>query len=375
LSSGLRVVLVLGIVSLFGDFVYEGGRSVLPDYMRQLGMSALLVGSVLGFAELAGWLARPLGGLMADKTGRFSAIIRAGYAGLVVVPLMAFARDWLVLALLVLAERVLRGLRAPARDAMLARMRGSVGLGTAFGLHEFLDQFGATAGPLLAAVVLALYRNTGLALLSLLIPYLLLLIVLLRVPEYSEPPARLSHARPTRQVYLFSLVVGLNAAGLLPLPIILYLVSQAAGAGSWLVPAAYTVAMIVDAAVAPALGRAFDRLGPIVLAFSIALSAVPCLLVGENVSLLMISAGVLGVVISSQESIYRAMVAHLAKSSGLGSSYALYGLSLGGGGAAAGLVFGFMVDLGLGIPLLLSYSAAAQALALAIFFKAIRKSG
>ncbi|MEM2815546.1 MAG: MFS transporter, partial [Nitrososphaerota archaeon] len=286
MSSGLRVVLVLGIVSLFGDFVYEGGRSVLPDYMRQLGMSALLVGSVLGFAELAGWLARPLGGLMADKTGRFSAIIRAGYAGLVVVPLMAFARDWLVLALLVLAERVLRGLRAPARDAMLARMRGSVGLGTAFGLHEFLDQFGATAGPLLAAVVLALYRNTGLALLSLLIPYLLLLIVLLRVPEYSEPPQRLSRAKPTRQVYLFSLVVGLNAAGLLPLPIILYLVSQAAGAGSWLVPAAYTVAMIVDAAVAPALGRAFDRLGPIVLAFSIALSAVPCLLVGENVSLL-----------------------------------------------------------------------------------------
>ncbi|MEM3145894.1 MAG: MFS transporter, partial [Thermoproteota archaeon] len=129
MSSGLRVVLVLGIVSLFGDFVYEGGRSVLPDYMRQLGMSALLVGSVLGFAELAGWLARPLGGLIADKTGRFSAIIRAGYAGLVVVPLMAFARDWLVLALLVLAERVLRGLRAPARDAMLARMRGSVGLG------------------------------------------------------------------------------------------------------------------------------------------------------------------------------------------------------------------------------------------------------
>lgn len=359
--------MVLGVVSLLGDFVYEGGRSVLPDYMRQLGMSALLVGSVLGFSELAGWAARPLGGLVADRTGRFSTIIRVGYAGLIVVPLMALARDWLVLAFLVLAERVLRGLRAPARDAMLARMRGSVGLGTAFGLHELLDQFGATAGPLLAAVVLALYRDTALALLSLLIPYLFLLIILLRVPEYSEPPQRLSRARPTRQVYLFSLVVGLNAAGLLPLPIILYLVSRGVDSGSWLVPATYTLAMIVDAAAAMVLGRVFDRAGPRVLAPVMVLAVTPCLFVGGGIDLLLLAAGLVGVVIGAQESVFRAMVARLAVEGGIGGSYAVYGLAIGAGSAAAGLAYGLMVDLGLGLPYLLAYSIAAEALALIIF--------
>ncbi|GBC71457.1 hypothetical protein HRbin02_01240 [Candidatus Calditenuaceae archaeon HR02] len=372
MSKGLRVVLVLGVVSLLGDFVYEGGRSVLPGYMRQLGMGAFLVGSVLGFAEFAGWLARPLGGLVADKTGKFSSITKAGYAGLFVVPLMALARDWLALALLVFAERMLRGLRVPARDAMLARMRGSVGLGTAFGLHELLDQFGATAGPLLAAAVLALYRDTGLALLSLLIPYLFLLIALLRVPEYSEPPSqRLSRSGPTKRVYLFSLVVGLNAAGLLPLPIILYLVSLSVNSGSWLVPATYTLAMIVDAAAAIVLGRIFDRAGPRVLALMMVLATTPCLFVGEKIDLLLLAAGLVGVVVGAQESVFRAMVARLAVEGGIGGSYAVYGLAIGAGSAAAGLVYGLMVDLGLSLPYILTYSIATEASALIIFSRAI----
>jgi hypothetical protein len=52
--NGYRLVLLLGIISMLGDFVYEGGRSVLPDYMRQLGLDAVAVGSALGFAEFMG---------------------------------------------------------------------------------------------------------------------------------------------------------------------------------------------------------------------------------------------------------------------------------------------------------------------------------
>jgi len=53
-SRGLRAVVLIGLVSLFGDFVYEGGRSVVPDLMRQLGLTAVGVGLVVGVAELAG---------------------------------------------------------------------------------------------------------------------------------------------------------------------------------------------------------------------------------------------------------------------------------------------------------------------------------
>ncbi|MEM3053588.1 MAG: hypothetical protein QXJ47_04455, partial [Candidatus Caldarchaeum sp.] len=100
MSNGVRVILILGLVSLLGDFVYEGGRSVLPDYMRQLGMNAFTVGAALGVAELAGWAARPLGGLLADKTGKYSLIVKTGYAGLIVIPLMGFVPVWWLLVIL-----------------------------------------------------------------------------------------------------------------------------------------------------------------------------------------------------------------------------------------------------------------------------------
>ncbi|MCS7145098.1 MAG: MFS transporter [Aigarchaeota archaeon] len=372
-SRGLRVVLILGVVSMFGDFVYEGGRSVLPDFMRQLGMSAFLIGTVLGLSELAGWVARPLGGFVADRTGRLTTIVWIGYAGLIVVPLMAFAGSWYVLALLVFAERVLRGLRAPGRDAMLARLRSGLGLGMAFGIHELLDQLGATLGPLLAIIITALTQETRHVFLTLLIPYALLLATLTKLPRYSESPQTTPRARPPRKAALFSAAVGLNAAGLLPISIILYLVSQDAGAGSWLVPAAYTTAMVVDAAAAVLLGRAFDRAGPVVLAVTMILAVAPCLLVGLGVESLFLAAALVGVVISAQESVFRAMVAQLAADGGLGGSYAAYGLALGVGSAAAGLVYGLMVDLGLGALHLLAYSAAMQAAAVATLLKAIEK--
>ncbi|MEM4303433.1 MAG: MFS transporter, partial [Candidatus Caldarchaeum sp.] len=197
-SSGYRVILILGVVSLLGDFIYEGGRSIIPDYMRQLGMDALLVGASLGLAEFAGWAARPLGGLMADKTGKYASVIRAGYGGLLVIPLMAFAPSWWFVVVLAFAERVFRGMRIPARDALLARLKGKVGLGTAFGLHEFMDQVGATAGPLLAVAILALYNSTSTVFLYMFIPYLLLLISLIFIPRYSEPPRRLKQIKPSK---------------------------------------------------------------------------------------------------------------------------------------------------------------------------------
>jgi Major Facilitator Superfamily. len=368
--SGLRAVLLLGLVSMLGDFIYEGGRSVLPDYMRQLGMSAALVGTLLGLSELAGWLARPLGGVIADRTGRYSGVMRLGYGGLVVVPLIGLTSNWLAVSALVFAERVVRGLRIPPRDAMLSRLRREVGLGMAFGIHELLDQVGATAGPLAALLLIALLQQeTRQVFLWMLVPYLLLLLVLARVPEHRERVQREAQAEPPRRLLLYSAAAGLNVGGLLPLPVLLFLVSEAAGAGSWLVPAAYMVAMVVDAAVALPLGRAFDRLGPRILHAVVVLSVAPSLLLWRSVESLLLAALLVGVVMGAQESIFRAMVAQLAGGRSLGVSYATYGLFFGAGSALSGLAFGLMADLNLGIPYYASYSAAMQAASLAMLLK------
>jgi Major Facilitator Superfamily. len=372
--QGLKVVLLIGLVSLLGDAIYEGGRSVVPDLFRTMGLTAAGVGAIIGLAELGGWLARPVGGLLADRLGRADLIVRAGYAALFVVPLMALAPSWEVLAVLVFAERLSRGLRIPSRDAMLARLRGELGSGTAFGLHELLDQVGAAGGPLLIALGLLLHEGeVRTALLYSLIPYAALLFVLTKLPRYKVERSTDRGEYRGRSLRLYVLAASLNVAGLIPVQLLLYRISQVAGEGSWLIPAAYTLAMVTDAVAAPLLGRLYDRFGTSTIALAMLLSVTPPLFVTYSIEELLLASALAGVVIGAQESIYRAAVAELAGVMRIGTAYGLFGLGIGLGSAAAGLGFGWMMDLGLGRFHLLAYAAAFQTASILLLMRSGRK--
>ena len=372
--QGLKVVLLIGLVSLLGDAIYEGGRSVVPDLFRTMGLTAAGVGAIIGLAELGGWLARPVGGLLADRLGRADLIVRAGYAALFVVPLMALAPSWEVLAVLVFAERLSRGLRIPSRDAMLARLRGELGSGTAFGLHELLDQVGAAGGPLLIALGLLLHEGeVRTALLYSLIPYAALLFVLTKLPRYKVERSTDRGEYRGRSLRLYVLAASLNVAGLIPVQLLLYRISQVAGEGSWLIPAAYTLAMVTDAVAAPLLGRLYDRFGTSTIALAMLLSVTPPLFVTYSIEELLLASALAGVVIGAQESIYRAAVAELAGVMRIGTAYGLFGLGIGLGSAAAGLGFGWMMDLGLGRFHLLAYAAAFQTTSILLLMRSRRK--
>ncbi len=372
--QGLKVVLLIGLVSLLGDAIYEGGRSVVPDLFRTMGLTAAGVGAIIGLAELGGWLARPVGGLLADRLGRADLIVRAGYAALFVVPLMALAPSWEVLAVLVFAERLSRGLRIPSRDAMLARLRGELGSGTAFGLHELLDQVGAAGGPLLIALGLLLHEGeVRTALLYSLIPYAALLFVLTKLPRYTVERSADRGVYRGKSLRLYVLAASLNVAGLIPVQLLLYRISQVAGEGSWLIPAAYTLAMVTDAVAAPLLGRLYDRFGTSTIALAMFLSVTPPLFVTYLIEELLLASALAGVVIGAQESIYRAAVAELAGVMRIGTAYGLFGLGIGLGSAAAGLGFGWMMDLGLGRFHLLAYAAAFQTASILLLMRSRRK--
>ena len=82
--------------------------------------------------------------------------------------MIAYAPSWEVVVALYVADRVGKGLRAPARDVILAEVSESIGVGKGFGIHELLDQLGAFAGPLLVGFLLIMfnYKITYLALLA-----------------------------------------------------------------------------------------------------------------------------------------------------------------------------------------------------------------
>jgi hypothetical protein len=63
----MRFILMMGLVSLFGDMAYEGARSSTGAYMATLGASAGIVGFVSGFGELIGYVLRIFSGHLADQ--------------------------------------------------------------------------------------------------------------------------------------------------------------------------------------------------------------------------------------------------------------------------------------------------------------------
>src|SRR6266700_7722184 len=159
-ATAMRFIVLLGVVSLFGDMTYEGARSITGPFLGFLGASATVVGIVAGLGELIGYGARLAPGWLGDRTQRYWAVTIAGYVlNLLAVPLLALAASWEVAAALIIIERMGRAIRSPARDAMLSHAATHTGLGWGFGLHEAMDQSGAIIGPLLVSA--ALYLRYG----------------------------------------------------------------------------------------------------------------------------------------------------------------------------------------------------------------------
>ncbi|MGC7532431.1 MFS transporter, partial [Pandoraea pneumonica] len=77
--AALRFVLIVGVLSFFADFTYEGARGVAGPFLALLGASATIVGIVAGIGELLGYGLRLVSGRLADATGRFWPITIVGY--------------------------------------------------------------------------------------------------------------------------------------------------------------------------------------------------------------------------------------------------------------------------------------------------------
>src|SRR5437660_1744708 len=188
-KTAFGFVMVIGIVNLFADMAYEGGRSIAGPFMGSLGASATIVGFVAGFGELLGYSLRSVSGYFADKLHRYWIFVFLGYfINVFAVPALALAGNWQLAAVLMIAERTGRAIRKPVVDAMISYAGKSIGRGWVFGLNEGLDQAGATISPLIVAFVLYFkggYR-TGFGIL--LVPALLCLATL--------AVARIWHPRP-----------------------------------------------------------------------------------------------------------------------------------------------------------------------------------
>jgi MFS family permease len=363
-------VVLMGVVSLLADMVYEGGRSIAGPYLALLGASGTMVGLAAGFGELIGYGLRLLFGYLSDRTRRYWAFTIAGYAlTALAVPALALAGSWQLAVVFLTIERISKALRSPAKDTLLAYATTSTGHGKGFGLHEVLDQIGAVAAPLLLAAVIAWRGDYRLAFAVLLIPGVLTIVVLLvaraRFPQpedlASETPA-LTSVGFSRAFWLYLGAVGLIAAGFTDFPLIAFHLQRTAVLPSAWIPALYALAMAVDALAAFLFGLLFDRVGFRALALAALLSAGFAPLAFSSTGALVVLGMVLwGIGMGAQESILRAAVAGMVPAERRGTAYGLFNTGYGLCWFAGSALMGLLYDQSL--PALIGVSVALQLVA------------
>ncbi|PIQ24410.1 MFS transporter [bacterium (Candidatus Blackallbacteria) CG17_big_fil_post_rev_8_21_14_2_50_48_46] len=143
-------------VSLFTDISSEMLYPVMPLYLRSIGFSVFWIGLLEGLAEALAGLSKGYFGRRSDLSGKRVAYVRGGYLlSALSKPMLALsgALPWVFTARL--SDRLGKGLRTSARDALLSAESSAENKGRVFGLHRGMDTLGAAIGPLMALAFLS----------------------------------------------------------------------------------------------------------------------------------------------------------------------------------------------------------------------------
>ena len=148
-----RSIWVLSLVSLFTDMASDMLYPVMPAYLCSIGFSVAFIGLLEGIAEAAAGLSKGYFGYWSDMSGKRLPFVRLGYTlSALSKPLMAALAYPLWIFLVRTLDRLGKGMRTGARDAILADASTDGNRGKVFGFHRSMDTVGAALGPALALI-------------------------------------------------------------------------------------------------------------------------------------------------------------------------------------------------------------------------------
>ncbi len=367
-KSAFQLILLFGLVSLFGDMVYEGARSVNGPYLKTLGANAAIVGLVAGIAEFLGYAIRLLSGYFADKTKAYWLFAFLGYGMLLSVPLLSLAGIWQVAVVFIIMERLGKALRSPARDTILSQATKQVGTGIGFAIAEVLDQVGAISGPLIFTALfvilgkgermLADYQH-GYALLW--IPLILVLFCLTIACRRTPNPEVLEETvtknpgqdKLSKVFWIYTIFTFITTLGFANFALVGFHFKAKHVLTDAQIPLFYALAMGVDAAAALAIGKAYDifksrhdneKAGLVTLiAIPVFSLFIPAFIFSTKFSLALAGAIIWGIVMGLHETVMRSAIADITPLKKRGTGYGIfntaYGLAVFVGSALTGLLY------------------------------------
>jgi len=391
-KRAFQLIITLGIISLLGDIIYEGARGVSGQYLQILGVNAATVGFIVGLGELLGYLFRLASGFFADKTKSYWLFTIVGYGFLISIPLISLTGIWQVVAILVILERIGKGIRTPARDTIASHASKQIGSGYAFGIAEFIDQIGAIIGPLIFSFVLVRVvsgRNLidtyqqGFSFTWL--PYILLLGMLwfaykrfknseeleIIVPQKGDDKKELP-----KVFWLYALFVFITSLGFISFALVGFHLKKHGILNDTYIPLLYAVAMGVDAIVGLAVGKLYDKINKrsgihksglvLLLAIPISAAIVPIFIFSQTLVFIIVGTVLFGFGMGLQEVIMKAAVADMTPLTKRSTAYGIFNLSLGLAFFIGGTLTGFLYDYS--IPILIIFLTAIELMAIPVFY-------
>ncbi|HEY0679158.1 MAG TPA: MFS transporter [Chitinophagaceae bacterium] len=185
-----RTVWILSIVSLFADIASEMLYPVIPVYLKQIGFSIVLIGLLEGIAEFVVGLSKGYFGKLSDEKGVRLPFVRLGYfLSACSKPMMGLftLTGWIFFART--TDRLGKGLRTAARDALLSAEATRATKARVFGFHRSWDTVGAITGPVLALLFLHFFPQQYRSLFFIaFIPGILSVLILFLLKEKKATP-------------------------------------------------------------------------------------------------------------------------------------------------------------------------------------------
>lgn len=359
LTPGVRGI---GTASLLADLGHEIPTALLPSFLTAtLGAPASALGLIEGVSDGLAGASRLAGGALADDPHRRRTAAVGGYTTTAVLSgLIGVATSAWQVALLRAGAWTARGLRVPARNALLADVVPPSAYGRAYGFERAMDNLGAIGGPLFALGLVGLVGVRTAILLSI-IPGLLAVAAILYAIRHTAAPAEHEHrpirlhVRPVLQGGLGRLMAGIsifelgNVAATLLILRATDLLTPGHGTdeAAQIAIALYVVYNLAATLTSVPAGRLGDRRGMVrvlaagVTAFGVAYAAFAA--TGASIPLLAAAFALAGIGIGCAETAEHAAVATLAPENVRGSAFGVLAAvqSVGNliASAGAGLIY------------------------------------
>lgn len=357
----------IGSASFLADVGHEVPTSLLASFVTtSLGAPAAALGLIEGISDGLAGAGRFIGGALADDPQRRRTVAVGGYSATAVLSALIGATSSVVQAgILRGAAWAARGLRVPARNALLADVVAAEVYGRAYGFERTMDNLGAIVGPLLALGLVSLVSIRTAILISV-VPGLLAAVAIVYairqadLPKITERKKLRFQIRPVLHGQMGRIMAGFTAfeVGNVAATLLILRATQLLTPGHGLHAATqiaialyvvYNVAATITSFPAGSWSDKLGRRGPLIVtatgtaAFLLAYAVFA--VSGPVMILLGVAFGLAGVGIGCAETAEHAAVAAFAPQEIRGSAFGLLATVQAIGNVAASAIAGLLYTL------------------------------